>query len=233
MTKTIRRKNKETDKKSVSKKKVELPESDEEEKDTEQDEEEEIQLNDEELAIRKSEFETETLPHMSILKNYAKRITMDTDEADDLVQDTYMRAYRFFHKFEKGTNSKAWLFRIMKNLFINNYRKNQKMPDKVDYDEVENFFETIKSDKLDSSDMQEKVFSSLLDDEVTRALNTLQDDFKTVIILCDIEGLSYEEIADFVQCPIGTIRSRLHRARKMLQEKLSGYAKSRGYEVNL
>jgi RNA polymerase sigma-70 factor (ECF subfamily) len=103
----------------------------------------------------------------------------------------------------------------------------------VDYDEVENFFETIKSDKLDSSDMQEKVFSSLLDDEVTRALNTLQDDFKTVIILCDIEGLSYEEIADFVQCPIGTIRSRLHRARKMLQEKLSGYAKSRGYEVNL
>jgi RNA polymerase sigma-70 factor (ECF subfamily) len=152
-------------------------------------------------------------------------------DADDLLQETYLRAFRFFHKFEKGTNCKAWLFRIMKNLFINNYRKNQKSPNKVDYDEVENFFENIKSDRIDSTDLQEKVFNNLLDDNVTQALNSLQDDFKTVIILCDLEGLSYEEIADFVQCPIGTVRSRLHRARKLLGQKLYKYAKNKGYDV--
>jgi len=147
------------------------------------------------------------------------------------VQDTYMRAFRFFDKFEKGTNCKAWLFRVMKNLFINKYRKNQREPGKVDYHEIENYFDTIRSEKLDSTDLQEKVFSNLLDDDVTRALNSLQDDFKTVVILCDIEGLSYEEIAEFIQCPVGTVRSRLHRGRKMLQQKLYSYAKERGYDV--
>jgi RNA polymerase sigma-70 factor, ECF subfamily len=193
--------------------------------------EDDDELSDEELLIQKEEFEREAMPHMSLLHNYAYKMTGNELDADDLVQDTYLRAYRFFHKFEKGTNCKAWLFRIMKNLFINNYRKNQKQPNKVDYDEIENFFETIKSDKLDSNDLQEKVFANLLDDELTRALNSMQDDFKTVVILCDIEGLSYEEIADFVQCPIGTVRSRLHRGRKMLQQKLLSYAKKRGYDV--
>jgi RNA polymerase sigma-70 factor (ECF subfamily) len=179
----------------------------------------------------KEEFEKEAMPHMNLLHNYAFKMTGNELDADDLVQDTYLRAFRFFHKFEKGTNCKAWLFRIMKNLFINDYRKNQKQPNKVDYDEIENFFEIIKSDKLDSNDLQEKVFSNLLDDELTEALNSMQDDFKTVVILCDIEGLSYEEIADFVKCPIGTVRSRLHRGRKMLQQKLLEYAKTRGYDV--
>ena len=191
----------------------------------------EVELSDEELLTQKEEFEREAMPHMILLHNYAYKMTGNELDADDLVQDTYLRAYRFFHKFEKGTNCKAWLFRIMKNLFINNYRKNQKQPNKVDYDEIENFFETIKSDKLDSNDLQEKVFANLLDDELTRALNSMQDDFKTVVILCDIEGLSYEEIADFVQCPVGTVRSRLHRGRKMLQQKLLSYAKKRGYNV--
>jgi RNA polymerase sigma-70 factor, ECF subfamily len=186
----------------------------------------------EELAAYTSEFESEAMPHMDILRNYANKMCGDEADADDLLQDTYLRAFRFFHKFEKGTNCKAWLFRIMKNLFINNYRKNQKQPSKVDYDEIENFFEIIKSDKLDSNDLQEKVFSNLLDDELTYALNSMQDDFKTVVILCDIEGLSYEEISDFVKCPIGTVRSRLHRGRKMLQQKLMSYAKGKGYDVN-
>ncbi|MCX7833089.1 MAG: sigma-70 family RNA polymerase sigma factor [Ignavibacteria bacterium] len=168
---------------------------------------------------------------MPLLRSFAYKLTSDEFEAEDLVQETYMRAFRFFHKFEKGTNCKAWLFRIMKNLFINNYRKNQKSPDKVDYDEIENFYETIKSERTDSSDLQEKVYSNLLDDEVIQALNSLQDDFKTVIILCDIEGLSYEEIADFVQCPVGTVRSRLHRGRKLLQQKLNEYAKNKGYTI--
>lgn len=189
------------------------------------------ELSDEELERLKIEFEKEAMPHMPLLKNYANKMTMNELDADDLLQETYMRAFRFFNKFEKGTNCKAWLFRIMKNLFINNYRKNQKTPNKVDYDEIENFYETIKSDRTDSSDLQEKVYNNLLDDEVTHALNSLQDDFKTVIILCDIEGLSYEEIAEFVQCPVGTVRSRLHRGRKLLQQKLNKYAMKKGYMV--
>lgn len=189
------------------------------------------EINEEELQRLKADFEIEAMPHMPLLRNYAMKMTGNELEADDLLQETYLRAFRFFNKFEKGTNCKAWLFRIMKNLFINNYRKNQKTPGKVDYDEIENFYEIIKSDRIDSSDMQEKIYANLLDDEVTHAINTLQDDFKTVIILCDIEGLSYEEIAEFVQCPVGTVRSRLHRGRKLLQHKLKKYAERKGYDV--
>jgi len=189
------------------------------------------QLSPEELEKRRADFQAEAMPHMNLLHNYAYKMTSNQLDADDLLQETYLRAFRFFHKFEKGTNCKAWLFRVMKNLFINKYRKNQKEPGKVDYGEIENFFDNIRSEKIDSTDLQQKVFSNLLDDDVTNALNSLQDDFKTVVILCDLEGLSYEEIADFVQCPIGTVRSRLHRGRKMLQEKLYEYAKTRGYDV--
>jgi len=189
------------------------------------------QLSPEDLEKRRADFQTEAMPHMNLLHNYAYKMTSNQLDADDLLQETYLRAFRFFHKFEKGTNCKAWLFRVMKNLFINKYRKNQKEPGKVDYGEIENFFDNIRSEKIDSTDLQQKVFSNLLDDDVTNALNSLQDDFKTVVILCDLEGLSYEEIADFVQCPIGTVRSRLHRGRKMLQEKLYDYAKKRGYDV--
>ncbi len=203
----------------------------EEEKEEEEEQSLEGYLSEDEIEKLKEEFKKEALPHIGLLYNYAYKMTGNSDDADDLLQETYLRAYRFFHKFEKGTNCKAWLFRIMKNLFINNYRKNQKTPGQVDYDEIENFFETIKSERLDTGDLQEKVFNNLLDDEVTRALNSLQDDFKTVIILCDLEGLSYEEIADFVQCPIGTVRSRLHRARKLLAQKLYRYAKEKGYDV--
>lgn len=188
-------------------------------------------LSEEKLLQRKIDFDEEAMPHMNILHGYAMKITGNQLDADDLVQETFLRAFRFFDKFEKGTNCKAWLFRVMKNLFINKYRKNQREPGKVDYDEIENYFDTIRSEKLDSTDLQEKVFSNLLDDDVTKALNSLQDDFKTVVILCDLEGLSYEEIAEFIQCPIGTVRSRLHRGRKMLQQKLYDYAKEKGYDV--
>jgi RNA polymerase sigma-70 factor (ECF subfamily) len=218
--------------KQIPKKDVPLKE---EEIDTEEvflEDEEDGFLSEEEIANLTEEFKREALPHIGILRNYAYKMTGNELDADDLLQETFLRAFRFFHKFEKGTNCKAWLFRIMKNLFINNYRKNQKSPGKVDYEEIENFFENIKSDKIDSSDLQEKVFANLLDDNVTIALNSLQDDFKTVIILCDLEGLSYEEIAEFVQCPIGTVRSRLHRARKLLAQKLYKYAKAKGYDVD-
>ncbi|HYF04285.1 MAG TPA: sigma-70 family RNA polymerase sigma factor [Patescibacteria group bacterium] len=181
-----------------------------------------------ELA-QKLEFEREALPHMSSLYNFALRMCRDRDEASDLVQETYLKAFRFFDKFEPGTNCKAWLFRIMKNSYINRYRKISREPDKVDYDSIEEFYDTLRPESADSSNLEEKFFNNLLDDEVSQALQSLPDDFRTVVILCDIEGFTYEEIAEFVDCPIGTVRSRLHRARKMLAQKLTEYARARGY----
>lgn len=227
------------EKKRVNKKKKDLKAKNEESLVIEEEtkEEEEVvnnsleNLTEEELIKLKTDFQAEAMPFMPLLRNYANKICNNELDADDLLQETYMRAFRFYNKFEKGTNCKAWLFRIMKNLFINDYRKNQKSPGKVDYEDIENFYESIKSNYTDSGDVQENLYNNQLDDEVTYALNSLQDEFKTVIILCDIEGLSYEEIADFVQCPVGTIRSRLHRGRKILQQKLNSYARKRGYET--
>lgn len=175
-------------------------------------------------------FIKEALPHMDALYNFALKMTRDPDDANDLLQETYLKAYRFFDKFELGTNCKAWLFRIMKNSYINIYRKNHREPDKVDYGEIEEFYETIKSDRASPNDLESEIFDNVLDDEVITAVQALPDDFRTVILLCDIEGLTYEEIAEFVDCPIGTVRSRLHRARKMLAVKLHDYAKRKGYQ---
>ncbi len=177
---------------------------------------------------KQAEFEAEALPHMDVLYNFALRTTGNENDAQDLLQETYLKAYRFWDKYEKGTNIRAWLFRIMKNSYINRYRKETKEPDKVDYDEIENFYNTIRAESTDPNDLQQKLFGNLLGDEVTRALESLPDDFRTVVILCDIEGLTYEEIAEFVECPIGTVRSRLHRGRKLLQAKLYEYAKKQG-----
>jgi RNA polymerase sigma-70 factor, ECF subfamily len=175
-----------------------------------------------------SEFEAEALPHMDVLYNFALRTTGNADDARDLLQETYLKAYRFWDKYEKGTNIRAWLFRIMKNSYINRYRKETKEPDKVDYDDIENFYNTIRAESTDPNDLQQQLYGNLLGDEVTKALQSLPDDFRTVVILCDIEGLTYEEIAEFVECPIGTVRSRLHRGRKLLQAKLFEYAKQQG-----
>jgi len=165
-------------------------------------------LNDKELQNRYIEFEKEAIPHMDAIYNYALRMTGDEDDADDLVQETFMKAFRFFDKFEKGTNCKAWLFRIMKNSFINDYRKNTKEPNKVDYDDVQNFYENIKSDEVETKHYELDAFSDLLDDDISVAIEKLPEDFRTVIILNDIEGFTYEEIADFVDIPVGTVRSR-------------------------
>ncbi|MGE5314505.1 MAG: sigma-70 family RNA polymerase sigma factor [Acidobacteriota bacterium] len=166
---------------------------------------------------------------MGILYNYALRMTGNADDAEDLLQDTFMKAYRFWDKFEQGTNMRAWLFRIMKNTYINLYRKEVKEPDKVDYEDIQNYYNTIRDDSTDPNDLQQKLFGQLLDDEISKALESLPEDFRTVVILCDIEGLTYEEIAEFVQCPVGTVRSRLHRGRKLLHTALFEYAKKRGF----
>ncbi|MBI3753234.1 MAG: sigma-70 family RNA polymerase sigma factor, partial [Deltaproteobacteria bacterium] len=167
-----------------------------------------------------------------VLYNFALRTTGNEDDARDLLQETYLKAYRFWDKYEKGTNIRAWLFRIMKNSYINRYRKETKEPDKVDYDEIENFYNSIRAESTDPNDLQQKLFGNLLGDEVAKALEGLPEDFRTVVILCDIEGLTYEEISEFVECPIGTVRSRLHRGRKLLQATLYEYAKNQGIIKN-
>lgn len=179
-------------------------------------------------------FQAELMPVIDSLYNFAFRLTLDEDDANDLVQETYLKAYRFFEYFEQGTNAKAWLFRILKNSFINDFRKKSKQPAKVDYSEIEGYYnsEDVESDSDvggTSSDMRQQAVRDLIGDEVASALNSLPVDFRTVIILCDLEGFTYEEMAKVLDIPIGTVRSRLHRARNFLKDKLEKYAQSMGY----
>ncbi len=175
-------------------------------------------------------FELEFLPHIHSIYNFAYRITFDEDDAKDLVQETYLKSFRFIDSFEKGTNAKAWLFRILKNSFINEFRKKNKEPVKIDYQEVEAFYNSDELNHMITSNLQVEAIKEMIGDEVSIALNSLEVDFRTVIILCDIEGFSYEEMALILDVPIGTIRSRLHRARNLLREKLKRYAGSMGYK---
>lgn len=174
-------------------------------------------------------FKLEAEPHMNALYNFAISLTTNRDDANDLVQETYIKAFRFFDKFEKGTNCKAWLFRIMKNTYINNYRKRIKQPEKVDYNDIENFYEEIKASFVNNNHLEDEFFKNLLGDEITEAIASLSEEFRTVTVLCDLEGFSYEEIAEITNAPIGTVRSRLHRARKILFAKLYKYASNKGY----
>jgi len=175
-------------------------------------------------------FNNEFLPHINSMYNFGYRLTLDRDDAKDLVQDTYLKAYRFIESFQKGTNAKAWLFRILKNSFINDYRKKTKEPSKVDYQEVESYYNSEDVDRQITPDLRVESLKDMIGDEISNALNSLDVDFRTVIILCDLEGFKYEEMAKILDIPIGTVRSRLHRARNLLKEKLTQYAKSMGYK---
>lgn len=179
---------------------------------------------------KQEDFEEEIIPHLDAMYNFALRLTSDPSDAEDLVQDTIVKAFRFFSSYEKGTNAKAWLFRILKNSYINNYRKKSKKPSQVDYDEVATFYETIRAERTDTSDLEDKMFRDLIDDDISNALDELPEDFRTVVLLCDVEGFTYEEIANMLNVPIGTIRSRLHRGRNLLKSQLMEYAKERGYQ---
>jgi len=181
-------------------------------------------------AQRDARFEKVFVPFMKPLYNFAFRLIMDEDEAKDLVQDTYLKAYRFFDSFEEGTNAKAWLFRILKNTFINEYRKKSKEPGKVDYEEIEAFYNSEEAEKKPTTDLRVETVQGMLGDELTIALNSIDVDFRTVIILCDVEGFTYEEMAKILNIPIGTVRSRLHRARNILKEKIREYAATMGYK---
>ncbi len=177
-------------------------------------------------------FDREFMPHINSMYNFGFRLTMDEDEANDLVQDTYLKAFRFINSFETGTNAKAWLFRILKNSFINDYRKKTKEPNKVDYQEIEQYYDSEEAAGTEqTTDLRSETVQELLGDEIAKALNSLPVDFRTVIILCDVEGFTYEEMAKILDIPIGTVRSRLHRARMLLKDKLKTYAASMGYDT--
>ena len=177
-------------------------------------------------------FNGEFMPHIDSMYNFAYRLTFDDDDSKDLVQDTYLKAYRFINSFQRGTNAKAWLYRILKNSFINDFRKKGKEPAKVDYQQVENFYNSDDVDDTRTVDLRVDTVKDMIGDEVTNALNALAIDFRTVIILCDLEGFTYEEMAKILDIPIGTVRSRLHRARNLLKEKLNSYATSMGFGKN-
>ena len=187
-------------------------------------------INLSELEIEKQKkFENETVPHQDALYNYALKIARNADDAQDLLQETYYKAFKNYHQFENGTNSKAWMFMILKNTFINNYRKLKREPAKLDYDEIEDVYENIKSDQARDNNLDLDFYNDLLDDELSAALSKIPSKMKEVFLLCDLEGYTYEEIAEITDIPIGTVRSRLHRARKLLQDELFGYAKVNGY----
>jgi len=174
-------------------------------------------------------FNDEAVPHKDALYNYALKISGNSDDAQDLVQETYYKAYRHFDKFHSGTNSKAWMLMILKNSFINDYRKSKREPYKLDYEQIQNFYENVKSDRAQENNLDKEFYNDLLDDELTSAIDQLPTKMREVFLLCDRDGNSYEETAELVGCPIGTVRSRLHRARHMLKEKLFDYARDKGF----
>lgn len=179
----------------------------------------------------KYEFDILLREHLQGMYTIALRMTWNSLDAEDLVQDTALKAFRFFHKFERGTNFRAWIYRILTNNYINIYRKNKNRPSRVDIDAVAYKLEEERSGfwhHLDDRFIGENC-EDLFDDEINVALNSLPDEYKIVVLLSDVEGFSYKEIAEIIAHPIGTVMSRLHRGRKMLQKRLLKYAKENGY----
>ncbi len=187
----------------------------------------------EELENRRS-FEREALPHMDALYRTALRMTKNENDAEDLVQETFAKAYRFWDKFEKGTNARAWLFKIMTNIFINEYRSKSRAPVSVNVDDIDdNFLYGQLAATGPSDDPERQFFAKIFDDDVKKAIEDLPDDFRMVVILSFIEEFSYQEIAEICDLQLGTVKSRLHRGRKLLQKKLFDYAVKNGYIKDL
>ena len=179
----------------------------------------------------KERFQTDALPLLDPLYSAALRMTRNPADAEDLVQETMMRAYRAFDRFEPGTNLKAWLFRILTNAYINTYRKKQREPLKVSQDEVEDFdlYRELKDHDPEISRTPETiVLDSLVDGDILTAIDELPDQFRLAVILSDVEGFSYAEMAEIMDVPLGTVMSRLHRGRKALQKRLWDIARDRG-----
>jgi RNA polymerase sigma-70 factor (ECF subfamily) len=173
----------------------------------------------------RKEFEATALQYMDALYSAALRMARDETEAEDLVQDTYLRAYRFFDRFEKGTSVKAWLFKILKNTFINNFKKQAKIPERVNLDQLK----LSEDEPVSSNDPEKELLYRFFGYEIMRAIDALPQEFRLVILLSDVEGFSYKEIAEIADCPIGTVMSRLYRGRRLLRGSLREYAEDLGY----
>ena len=175
---------------------------------------------------KRASFENEALVHLDVLYRVALRLTANPSDADDLVQETMLKAYRAWDQYEKGTNAKAWLLTILRHAFINEYRRKVRHPETVDLDAIEPF--AVFSEVQDE-DPQGAFFDRIVDDEVLRAIDQLPEAFRETLVLSDVEGMSYQEIAQILEVPIGTVKSRLFRARQLLQAKLYDYAVEMGY----
>ncbi len=179
----------------------------------------------------KQRFQADVPPLLDSLYGGALRMTRNPADAEDLVQETMLRAYRSFDRFEAGTNLKAWLFRIMTNAYINIYRKKQREPQKVSTDEIEDFdlYQELKNHDIQFTETPESlVLDELVDTDILQAIEDLPDQFRLAVVLSDMEGFSYAEMAEIMDVPMGTVMSRLHRGRKSLQKRLWDIARDRG-----
>ncbi|MBT5872169.1 MAG: sigma-70 family RNA polymerase sigma factor [Candidatus Latescibacteria bacterium] len=176
------------------------------------------------------DFQTTALVHMDALFNSAVRMTGNVADAEDLVQETFLKAFRFFARFRKDSNCLAWLFKIMKNSYINRFRQKSREPATVSIDAglpgQEGTFLETPGHEMEPAD---SMYSRILDDEVEDAVRSLPEEFKLVVLLSDVEGMQYREIADVLGCPVGTVRSRLSRGRSHLRKHLQSYARELGY----
>jgi RNA polymerase sigma-70 factor (ECF subfamily) len=175
-------------------------------------------------------FEEQALPHTDALLRTALRMTRNQADAEDLVSETMLKAFRFFDRFEQGSNIRAWLFKIMTNLYINRYRKQARAPQEVSIDELEEFslFRQMTDHGYDPGRPDSRVFGEKLAQAVNREIDSLPDEFRTVAVLALLEGFSYQEIADIAGLELGTVKSRLFRGRKLLQKKLAEFAEQAG-----
>ena len=176
-------------------------------------------------------FELQAMPFIDALYNTAYRMTRNAEDAEDLVQEAYLKAYRYYDKFEEGTNFKAWLFKIMKNTFINDYRRRQQAPIESDFSEIEDSFETqVSKDAAGQmKNPEEEALENVLDEDVQHAFDALPPDYRMVVVLADLEGFSYKEIAEILEVPVGTVMSRLYRGRRLLEQAMLQYARTYGY----
>lgn len=175
---------------------------------------------------RRRQFEAEALPHLDAVFRYARALTGDATRAEDLTQETMLKALHAWHQFQPGSNARAWLLTILRNTFINQYRRRQQQGETVDIAAIEPYHVFR---EVQDVDPEGRFFASIVDEEVVRAVQALPEEFREVAVLSDVEGLPYGDIAKMLEVPIGTVKSRLFRARHALQQRLYDYAVEMGY----